>query len=388
VESYNIPEVAGDTFELIRTVLKAIGWVVAGVAAIGIAVYLAAVVVNWRDQNPSAATVQLTALFRDRQEVADEGNGFVYVMGFVAALGDDPYQVGLKRIAWEKGSPASAAGDPLGKPLDYADTRQPAIRSFNDACKPVDTRCAAAFASGDAVFNQWVASESWLLERYRRLIGHRHWQETMPFDVAAPYPAYSLVFDGQRQLLLNARVLAVRGDYSGARARDEFVVTRLVDRLMRPLYRPQDSMNRDASYLAEMTRLVSVPLEQYKSAVQETADLAEQTRRAAFPPRSFYNVLGRMMLDAQASDFGLYARRVADLEGVRRAALLAVSLRAVKVEATEMRRAVDGSVLREPYQNRPFGLDEKEGVIVFRGLEVGERGTHRIRYQAAVAPPS
>jgi hypothetical protein len=42
--------------------------------------------------------------------------------------------------------------------------------------------------------------------------------------------------------------------------------------------------------------------------------------------------------------------------------------------------ALNASALREPYHKRPFESDENEGVIIFRGLEIGERSIHRILY--------
>ena len=85
-------------------------------------------------------------------------------------------------------------------------------RPFVDACKPQSANCAAAFAAGGAVFEQWIGSENWLLERYRELTAHLAWQNATPFDVAAPLPPHALVVDGQRLLLLNARKLAESGD--------------------------------------------------------------------------------------------------------------------------------------------------------------------------------
>jgi hypothetical protein len=81
-----------------------------------------------------------------------------------------------------------------------------------------------------------------------------------------------------------------------------------------------------------------------------------------------------------AYDFGTYARRVGDLEGVRRAALLAVTLRAANVGSGEAGAALRASALRDPYRDKPFEWDGKEAAIIFRGLEIGERSVHRIYY--------
>jgi hypothetical protein len=57
--------------------------------------------------------------------------------------------------------------------------------------------------------------------------------------------------------------------------------------------------------------------------VNLTAEISEQTRSEALPPRTAYNIVGQVLIGLGAYDFGTYARRVADLDGVRRAALSA-----------------------------------------------------------------
>jgi hypothetical protein len=106
----------------------------------------------------------------------------------------------------------------------------------------------------------------------------------------------------------------------------------------------------------------------------------ERTRTEALPPRSAYNIVGQVLEGIGAYDFGQYARRVADVEGVRRAALVAVTLRSANVDPSNVAAALAASPLRDPYTDQPFEWNEKDGVIVFRGLELGKRAEHRIRY--------
>ena len=162
--------------------------------------------------------------------------------------------------------------------------------------------------------------------------------------------------------------------------RDNSVVATVLTGLEMPLYRQQDSVNKSAAYFLETTQLLSAPLDHYQDALNRAAVLTSQTRQAAFPPLSPYNMIGQLLTGIGAYDYGTYARRVADLEGVRRAALLAVTLRAANVRASGVGAAVSTSALHEPYHNRPFEWDQKEGAIVFRGLEIGERSVHRIYY--------
>jgi hypothetical protein len=461
---------------MIRRILKVIGWTAGAVAGVGIVLYLAAVAINWRDREPSAAAVRFTNLYRQRPVVADQDNAYIYVMGFAVAPGESPRQMGSRRVAWMQDSSHGArldtAKDPLRKRFDYRARRPPAVPEFVDACKSGNARCAAAFAADDAVFEQWMASEGWLLERYRALIAHPGWRESVPFDVGAPLPPYALVMDGQRFLLLNARVLAERGDFAGVSklleedlrfwrkvlessdtliskmmataaithhfelgslifresqpgtvmsavpanwsiaisesersmrrclvgewmfmsaamrdtdagldvSNDSSVVARTLGRVIAPLYQPQDSMNKNAEYLSGITELLSVPLDRYADAVNRAQEFSQRRVKEALPPHSAYNMVGQVLVGLAASDFGSYARRVGDLEGVRRAALAAVTLHAANVGVSEVAAALTASSLRDPYNNGPFSWDEKGSAIVFHGLETGERHEHRILY--------
>jgi hypothetical protein len=162
--------------------------------------------------------------------------------------------------------------------------------------------------------------------------------------------------------------------------KDESIFARSLSHLSAPLYRPQDSMNRNAEYLSTMTEILSAPLNQYEDSVSRATEYMERTRSEALPPRSAYNIVGQVLEGIGAYDFGQYARRVADVEGVRRAALVAVTLHATNVGPANVATALAASSLRDPYTNRPFEWNEKDGAIVFRGLELGERAEHRIRY--------
>ena len=154
---------------MLRRILKIIGWIAGGTLGLGVALYLIAVAINWHDREPSAAAIQFTNLYRERPTVADEDNAFVYAMGFAVEPGADPLQMGLKRVAWmeqeSRAASLDARKDPQQKRFDYKAMRVTAVREFIDACKAGGTDCANAFSSGDRVFDQWLASEGWLLLR-------------------------------------------------------------------------------------------------------------------------------------------------------------------------------------------------------------------------------
>jgi hypothetical protein len=85
---------------MLRRILKIIGWIAGGTLGLGVALYLIAIAINWRDREPSAAAVQFTNLYRERPSVADEDNAFIYAMGFAVEPGTNPLKIGLKRVAW------------------------------------------------------------------------------------------------------------------------------------------------------------------------------------------------------------------------------------------------------------------------------------------------
>jgi hypothetical protein len=65
---------------------------------------------------------------------------------------------------------------------------------------------------------------------------------------------------------------------------------------------------------------------------------------------------------------------------VRRAALAAVTLRAAGIASTDVAAALGSSGLRQPYDDSAFRWDAADQAIVFRGLQGGARGEHRLRY--------
>jgi hypothetical protein len=162
--------------------------------------------------------------------------------------------------------------------------------------------------------------------------------------------------------------------------RDDSIVARILRHLIAPLYQPQDSMNKNAEYLSAMAEVLSAPLSRYKDSVNRASEFMERTKREALPPRSAYNIVGQILEGIGAYDFGIYARRVADIEGVRRAALVATTLHGSNVDSANVAGALAASSLRDPYTNRPFEWEEREGAILFLGLELDEWGEHRIRY--------
>lgn len=147
-----------------------------------------------------------------------------------------------------------------------------------------------------------------------------------------------------------------------------------------PLYQTQDSINKYADYLSNAQALLDVPLDVYVEGRARSAALARAVEADAWPPQSLYNIVGSWMISQSTADYSDYGARVADIEGVRRAALTAVMLRAASVQVAAVGQALATSELTNPYDGRPFEWSETERAIRFRGLQNGERGEHLLHY--------
>ena len=80
--------------------LKIIGAILLGLVGLVVLLYVIGVGVNWRDQPPSAAALEMKKILADRAPVADADNGFVYVLGFPCRRRIDPQIAGTLRKAW------------------------------------------------------------------------------------------------------------------------------------------------------------------------------------------------------------------------------------------------------------------------------------------------
>jgi hypothetical protein len=457
---------------MIGRLVKVVACVGGAVLGIVLLLYVVAVAVNLRDAEPSVATERFTRLHQSRLAVADEDNGYVYLLGIAAPDDRNPLDVGRARAAWLREATAAAArnaaADPFPDARRWSANRPAETQSFLEACDSGIAQCAVAFRNSSAIVEAWTAAEPSLLPRYRELLARRAWREDVPGEVAFALPTYAYAADGQRLLLLSAYALAEAGDaaavadllesdlrfwrkvtestdllitkmvatnalarhfewgnlvlrrlaasearpavpedwraplraaersmvrvmtgewiYVSATLRSQFdslhtpnTAHDSVDAYLgRALFLPQDTSNRFAEYYWQLAELFDEPLERYEDALARAEDLAARTTANAFS-WSTYNLGGAVVL-ANAADFTSYARRVNDIEGVRRAALAAATLRAEGVAAAQVATALEASDLRRPYDGTAFAWDAQEQSIVFRGLEPAVRGEHRLLY--------
>ncbi len=157
------------------------------------------------------------------------------------------------------------------------------------------------------------------------------------------------------------------------------VITQLTRRAQGLLLQPQATSNITADTLLATSDVLRVPLEELPRAVEA---LEREARAPDERGIQLYNPVGVILASVATPSYASYAARVADLEGIRRAALLTARLRnrGAMPEPRQMRRLLHESDLRDPYDGEPFAWSNDSSAIVFSGLESGDRGRHAFLY--------
>jgi hypothetical protein len=459
----------------LRTLLKALAWIVGGLVALVVLCYLALLAINWRDRPPSETARRFAAAYRDRPLVADTDNAFVYATGFFVAPGGDPQSAGVRRLALMN----NALKDPsrnlfsTAANYDYKAARSAVVQALSDACRDGTSECLAALERDAPALAEWSSSERWLFERYLTLISRRGWRENASLDVRMTLPAYGTIVEGQRLLLVQAWMRAGEKDTATVRnllaqdlrfwrhtlACSDILITKMIavaalkrhfkmgDLVLRRLPAEREAAGRPAEWATEMTipersmmrtwvgewvfldtftkqtkagetsitraegplasawrhawspllqtqdfsnqwaeaferanAELDVPYDQYRAGVARAEAIMMASSEGGLPPIRAYNPVGAVFRWLNGTQYAGYSERVVDIEGVRRAALLASDLRSRGITAAQVRAELSASAIREPYGNEPFGWNEKKGALIFTGLERSSRGEHEIIY--------
>jgi len=451
-----------------RRVARAAGWTLGAGVALVVGFYLVLVVVNWRDEAPSAQALELQRVIDQRPAVADPANAYVLLLGLSVPEADDPLAWGVKRKAFVETFPpadvASTWATLPGPESDFLERRAPTTKTLIETCRQGSRDCRELLQRNADAIDQWLASEGWLLDRYAKLIALTQWRETIPTDMRAPFPAYQHALNGQWLLLMTAWQHAVNGEAAAARdllqkdqvfwrmvsrssdtliskmiatvaiernflignlvlrelqvrgedstppvvwrlpfSREDWsmkrtfagewhfmraalnapgealaeqkpsFVTRATDRLGRPLLRKQATQNVHAANLVNISEVLDVGI----------SDLPRAMKALRVPTREwmpdFYNPIGIMLIRVGKDAYAPYPPRVSDLEGVRRAVLLASELRPDVCACTaEMEKRIDASTLKNPYSDDAFAWDNESRGIVFTGLAEAPRGRYMV----------
>jgi hypothetical protein len=132
---------------------------------------------------------------------------------------------------------------------------------------------------------------------------------------------------------------------------------------MRPLYQAQDVLNHVAADYISAAKAYDVPLAELPGAVDSWR------RRPAVDPflSRIYDATGDYVRELMQIDYGSYALRVATLEGMRRATLVTVELRARGVSASDLATELGTSTLRNPFDGRAFAWNAAEQAVEYLG---------------------
>lgn len=442
--------------------------------------YVILVVINWRDQPPSASTFKLTQLYQNRPSVPDEENAYVFMLGFSSSPDTSPMEIGRERKEWIRQALSDSSidtdSDPLANDFDYILGRDKSVIGLSEACSKFEVTCLVALESGHDVILNWLVSEQWLLVRYKSLIAFAEYFEPMPYDVRIPLPSYTVMLEGQKLLFAKSWLLAEQGNAEHVRVildqdlifwrmvlkNSDSLITKMIAtaaisrhfkmanlvfhntstklilnsvppswripidtdersmqrsfvgewifadkmikettkddlnllssdydtgehsichyivwKLMKPLWQPQESSNMHADMMLLLSEQFDTTYDRVDEVLAEARNF-DQTHNQPF--HRAYNLIGDWLLRQDHTNFAKYTVRVTDLEGLRRAAMLAVELRANGIDSNVVATQLELANIRNPYTNDPFEWDDELNAAIFNGLESNERGRHSLIY--------
>lgn len=191
---------------------------------------------------------------------------------------------------------------------------------------------------------------------------------------ATPPAAWGMPFDRGERSMLRAYAGEWRFFSSSvvdATLREEGPREALSRHLFGPLLKPVATSNLFAANMVRLIEGVDVAWTDLPAAAHTLALQPDEGLPSAYNPVG--DILSRVGYPAYLP----YALRVSDLEGTRRATLLAIALRnegRTNRTASALAKAISDSPLKEPYRDEPFAWDEATGSIVFQGLAPHPRG--------------
>ncbi|HEY4560744.1 MAG TPA: hypothetical protein VIG54_08405 [Lysobacter sp.] len=198
------------------TLARGAAWTLAGLALLVALLLVLLLCINWNDRPPSAATQRLERVLAERPAVADEDNGFVYLLGMSVPRGENPAAWGVRRKAWlEAQTSGSKRPYVLPGPAAQADASSPRT----DPCKDAAAACADALQADPAALDARIAENAWRLDRYEALLSRRGWLETIPAEPDMPFPQYQMALNAQRLFLLDTWRRARAGNAAAVRER-------------------------------------------------------------------------------------------------------------------------------------------------------------------------
>lgn len=189
---------------------KVLGSLFAVIIGIAVLAYGVLYVINLHDRPVSPAAESLLAL-HDVEQIADERNAYVMLIGFGAPPDTDPVQYGVARRA------AGPADRPEANRPRFQDRRSDAVAELALACGASAEECLESLDGNSAAASQWTLEERWLLHRYRSLLDLSEFQEVVPFNNRLSLPYYGDALEAQTLFLVNAWLAAAGADAATVR---------------------------------------------------------------------------------------------------------------------------------------------------------------------------
>jgi hypothetical protein len=168
--------------------------------------------------------------------------------------------------------------------------------------------------------------------------------------------------------------LTIGGTQSGSRP----LIERIEAALGMPFFKVQATLNDHAAALLRLESLLDVPYAELPTALLRAHEFVNEKPSGVIG--ATYNALGRNLISAGREYMVGYGVRVADLEGERRAALLAAELRARDVPLDAVPAAIELDPARDPYTGEPFLWIPERSAIAFVGLQSDSRGHFEFLY--------
>jgi len=176
-----------------------------------------------------------------------------------------------------------------------------------------------------------------------------------------------------KEVMAQTKRMAVQGT-TGVGGEGSTFVEKWTGYLTDPLFKMQDTMNGIAERRMRLCESFEVPMNQYPRLEKEWARLPTEHEL------SVYNPVGRMILQLETPfTYVVYVMRAASVEGMRRAALLAVQLHTNGASSDAIGGLIENSDLRDPYTEKPFGWNAERRTLAFISPDNQGR-TRRLEY--------
>jgi hypothetical protein len=154
-----------------------------------------------------------------------------------------------------------------------------------------------------------------------------------------------------------------------------------IDRVLTPLalqlLQPQATLNRYASAFVKVDALLNAPYPELASKLPDASSIDERPRGVL---GITYNLFGHALGGPDPPYLTNAGARFADLEGARRAVVLTVDLRVLKIPPELAGTMIPLSAVRDPYTGGPFTWSAEPPTVSFTGLERSSNERHRFLY--------